>query len=87
MAVKKLYTEGYIANIAEAIRSKNGSAATYTTAEMSAAISALVGPDELIKNNISSIKRSTFGQYLIEQDPSGRVFHPDSQHFYCFPSS
>lgn len=87
MAVKKLYTEGYIADIAEAIRAKNGSDTTYTTAEMSAAISALVGPDEFIKNNISSIKRSTFGQYLVEQEPSGIVFHPDSQHFYCLPSN
>ena len=39
---KRIYTEEYIADIATAIREKNGSVATYTTAEMPAAVRALI---------------------------------------------
>lgn len=85
MAVKKLYTESYIADIADAIRSKNGSDTTYTTAEMSAAISALTGPNEYIKHNMLSIKRAA--GIMTEPNPAGIVFRHDSTHFYCLPSN
>ena len=39
--VKKLYTESNIQDIATAIREKNGSSDTYTTAQMPAAIRAI----------------------------------------------
>lgn len=41
MAVKKLYTEGYIANIADAIRGIVGGSDTYTTQEMSQVLSTI----------------------------------------------
>lgn len=85
MAVKKLYTESYIADIADAIRSKNGMVTTYTTAEMSAAISALAGPNEYIKHNMLSIKRAA--GYMTEPNPAGIAFRHDSTHFYCLPSN
>ena len=85
MAVKKLYTEGYISDIAEAIRAKNGSENKYTTAEMSAAIASLVGPNEYIKNNMLSIKR--VAGIMTEPNPTGIVFRHDATHFYCLPSN
>lgn len=49
--MKKLYEENSIQNIANAIRSKNGSTNTYKVSEMAAAISDISGSDNLAEFN------------------------------------
>lgn len=86
MAVKKLYTEGYIADIAEALREVTGDeSARYNTVEMSQAISRLASPTDFARNNIASLKRQM--DYTLETNPSGLAFYPDRRHFYVLPSN
>lgn len=55
---KKLYTESYIEDIADAIREKNGSSATYTTAQMGNAIRAIQTQSSVVNGIIESYKSS-----------------------------
>ena len=72
--IKKLYTEANIQDIADAIRAKNGSSDTYTTAEMPAAIQAIPtgggsanvvnGIIEYYKAKTTTISANTFVEFV-----------------------
>ena len=72
--VKKLYTESYIEDIADAIREKNGSSNTYTTAQMGPAIRAIPtgggsaevvnGVIEYFKAKSGTISANTFVEFV-----------------------
>ena len=70
--VKKLYTESYVEDIADAIRAKNDSSDTYTVAEMAAAISSL--PLRIPAN-------MGLGSSLYASFPSNTIFEP-REHCY-----
>ena len=72
--VKKLYTEANIQDIADAIRQKNGSSATYTVADMGDAVRAIPtgggsadvvnGIIEYYKANSGTISANTFVEFI-----------------------
>lgn len=55
----KLYPDGAISDIADAIRAKNGSADTYTVSEMAQAIADLPTGNDLIEIDVVPATRST----------------------------
>jgi len=67
---KALITEGYLTDIANAIRAKNGSADTYTPPQMAAAITAIPTGSDV---DVESLNVGANGTYTA---PSGKAYSP-----------
>lgn len=80
MAVKKLYTESYIADIADSIRHKNGTSNTYKISEMSAAIDGLADKWTAAKKWFARCNESREGL------ASGIAYYPDANTYGLIPT-